>query len=145
MKRKLTIPIIFFISLLTVGATNVFADGIGCGDEFGFIAKALCGIKNDDKGNGTVGIQLNAVVSTIVGVMTVVAAIWFIFQFIIAGYQWISSGGDKNNLQQARDKITNSLIGLIIVVAAWIVIGVIGQILGISILNPGDILINLGK
>lgn len=143
MKRKLIITIIFFISLLTVGATNVFADGIGCGEEFGFIAKALCGIEKGE--DAKVGIQLNAVVSTIVGVMTVVAAIWFIFQFITAGYQWISSGGDKTNLQQARDKITNSMIGLIIVVSAWIIIGVIGKIVGLDILNPGQILINLGK
>lgn len=140
--KKINTTIITFIALFTIGVTRVFAAGIGCGIGFGPIAEALCG-KGADA--ATAGGQLNKVISTIIGVMTAVAAIWFIFQFITAGYQWISSGGDKTNLQQARDKITNSMIGLIIVVSAWIIIGVIGKIVGLDILNPGQILINLGK
>lgn len=142
--RKISIGIIAFITLYFIGIIPVWAaDGLGCGEGFGFIAQILCPIKKGD--TAVVGGQLNTLISTIIGVMTVVAAIWFIFQFITAGYQWISSGGDKNNLQQARDKITNSVIGLVIVVAAWIVIGVIGKIIGLDIINPGQILINLGK
>lgn len=151
MKRK-TIAIVtllftsFFslpVSVLAQGNT-----GLGCGDDsFGIIAKALCSLQGG-QGNANanaviVGGQFNRIISAVVGLMTVIAAIWFIFQFITAGYQWISSGGDKNNLNMARDKITNSLIGLIIVVAAWIVIGLIGTILGLDILNPGKILQNL--
>lgn len=122
--------------------------GIGCGAGFGPIAEALCNISGNGKEDASktvVGNQLNKLVSTIIGLMTAVAAIWFIFQFITAGYQWISSGGDKNNLTAARDKITNSLIGLIIVVSAWIVMGVLGRIIGLEILNPGKILLDLGK
>lgn len=138
--------IILFLSLIiiffhTAGAKQVSADGLGCGSGFGPIAEILCK-KSDTE---TTGIQLNKVMGMIVGLMTAIAAIWFIFQFIIAGYQWIQSGGDKNNLEQARNKITNSLIGLIIVVAAWIIMGIVGKILGIDILNPGKMLLDLGK
>lgn len=143
MIRKIITGSIAFTTLVFWGAASAFADGIGCGEGFGPIAQILCPIKKGD--NAVVGEQLNKVISVIIGVMTAVAAIWFIFQFIIAGYQWIQSGGDKNNLTQARDKITNSFIGLVIVVSAWIVIGVIGGVLGLSILNPGEILLNLGK
>ncbi len=141
MRNKIIISFITFITFFSYSTTVALAQGIGCGEGFGPIAKILCG----NKDNSVVGEQLNKIISTIIGVLTSVAAIWFIFQFIIAGYQWIQSGGEKSNLDQARDKITNSLIGLIIVVVAWIVMGVIGKILGLDILNPGKLLQNLGK
>lgn len=150
MKIKIIINYIIFITFITValvGTTTVSAaSGLGCGSGFGPIAEALCKISGPgEAANKEVGGQLNKTISTVIGVMTAVAALYFIFQFIIAGYQWISSGGEKNNLEEARNKITNSLIGLIIVVAAWIIIGVVGNILGLKILNPGTLLQTLGQ
>lgn len=146
--RKTINTLLILITLAILNPAYSLAQGLGCGEGFGGIAKFLCPsgtpLGKDAAANET-GIQLNKLISTIIGVMTVVAAIWFIFQFIIAGFQWIQSGGEKNNLEQARDKITNSLIGLIIVVSAWIFMGVIGRILGLKILNPGEIIINLSK
>lgn len=145
MKLKILLIIIFAAFIILHPTVSQAADGIGCSGGFGPIADALCNASKGDAANTAVGTQLNKVISTIIGVMTAAAAIWFIFQFIIAGFQWIQSGGEKNNLEQARDKITNALIGLIIVVSAWIVMGVIGKIFGLEILNPGSILQNLGK
>lgn len=145
MKKQILLTIIFIAYIMFLPTVSLAEDGIGCSSGLGPIAEALCKAGKGDPSNTAAGTQLNKVISTIIGVMTAVAAIWFIFQFIIAGYQWIQSGGEKNNIEQARDKITNSLIGLIIVVSAWIIIGVIGKILGLNILNPGEILINLGK
>lgn len=123
------------------GNSRVYAAGLGCsGDNsFGPIAQFLCGLNPSDKaGNAKqVGDKLNAVISSLIGFLTIVAGLWFLFQFIIAGYQWINSQGDKNNTQAAQDKITNSLIGLIIIVIAWVIIGTIGKILGLDLLNPG--------
>lgn len=148
--RKRILKIINFIiiiNIITIILPGViFAappgsdQGLGCGEGFGPIAELLC--KTNDK--VTVGNALNKVLSGIIGFLTIIAGLWFIFQFITAGYQWISSGGDKNEVSQARDKITWSLIGLIIIVAGWAIIGVIGKMLGLSILNPGEILQTLG-
>lgn len=147
MKNKIFTAVLV-ISLWLQSASVTMAQGLGCADGLGPFAQIFCkGGKSADKDTAAqqAGIQLNKMISTIIGVMTAVAAIWFIFQFIIAGYQWIQSGGDKNNLSEARDKITNSLIGLIIVVAAWIIIGIVGKILGLEILNPGSLLQTLGQ
>ena len=118
--------------------TTLLAQGIGCGDGLGPIARAFCGIRAGDVTK--VGTSLNSVISAILGFLTVLAALWFLIQFILAGYSWISSGGDKNAATAAWQKITNSIIGLIIVVAAWIIVAVLGELLGIQILNPGAIL-----
>lgn len=139
--------IIMFLTVVFSSASPIVAAdyGIGCGGGLGPLAGIFCTTTDKVAAKVEAGNQLNKLISTIIGVMTAVAALYFIFQFIIAGMQWISSGGEKNNLEEARNKITNSLIGLIIVVAAWIIIGVIGNIIGLDILNPGGILQNLGK
>lgn len=143
--KKIVTVILFIIYHLSFVSPVLAAPpgsdkGLGCGGGFGVIADILC--QKSDK--VTVGITLNKVVSVLIGFLTIVAALYFLFQFIIAGFQWISAGGDKNNTTAARDKITNSLIGLLIVVIAWAVIGIIGKVLGLDILNPGSILQTLG-
>lgn len=110
---------------------------IGCGGGLGPFASFLC------KGTVTtqsVGTKLNTALSGIIGFLTIIAALWFAIQIILAGIQWINAGGDKNTTQAAWQKITNAVIGLVIVVAAWVIIAIIGTLLGLSILNPGSLL-----
>lgn len=47
------------------------------------------------------------------------AGLWALFQFILAGYSMITSGGDKAALEKARSKLMWALIGLIVVAASW--------------------------
>lgn len=49
---------------------------------------------------------------------------------IYSGIQWILSGGDKEQIQQARARLTYSIIGLIIVAAAFAIVRLIITILG---------------
>ena len=74
--------------------------------------------------------------------MTIAGSIWFMFQLLFGGYEWISSAGDTKKLTTARQRIMNGFFGLVILVAAWIMIAVIGQFFGYDILvsNPGTII-----
>jgi hypothetical protein len=82
----------------------------------------------------------NNVISIIIGLLTVIAGIWFLFQVIIAGYQWLSSGGDKASIAAARDKLSHALIGLIIVIMAFAIVSIVGTIMNIDFLRPTTIL-----
>ena len=73
--------------------------------------------------------------SMTIGVLTVVAIIWFIFTLITGAISIISSGGDKQALETARKKITTGLIGIVIVIAAVFIIDLVGTIFGIEFLN----------
>jgi len=84
------------------------------------------------------------VISTIIGLITIVAGIWFLIQLLLAGFNWISSSGDKNKVQEAQHKITNSVIGLTIVVAAYALTSLLGKILGINVLDLGGAISSLG-
>lgn len=80
--------------------------------------------------------QVTKVVSSFIGMMTIIASIWFLFQLLFGGYEWISSGGDTKKLTTARQRIMNGFFGLIIVIGAWAIVAVVGQFLGYDILNP---------
>lgn len=85
----------------------------------------------------TPGDTLATIISMILGFLTIVAGLWFMTNFILGAVSWISAGGDKGKAQQARDKLTNSVIGLAIVVAAYTIAGLVGSILGLNFLNLG--------
>lgn len=84
-----------------------------------------------------VGTTLATIISNILGFLTIIAGLWFTIQFILGATAWISSGGDKGKTQQAKDKITQAVIGLAIVVAAYSIAGLVGSILGLDFLNIG--------
>ena len=115
---------------------NIGGDGLGPFGKIGEnIAKGAAG--------GRVGLEaVTGAVSSVIGVMTVAAAIWFIFQFMTGGFYWITSAGDKAKLNEARDRIQNAFIGLIVVVAGWAVLALAGQFLGYDIVinKPGDVI-----
>jgi hypothetical protein len=85
----------------------------------------------------------NKVISNVVGFLTVIGGIWFIFQFIIGAFGWLTAGGDKAKVQTAQTKITHAIIGLAIIVAAVFLIDFIGNLLGLKILSPGEFIIGL--
>lgn len=88
--------------------------------------------------------KFSGIISNIIGVMTIIAGIWFIFQFIIGGYGYMTAGGDPKKMSETTKKITSALIGLLVVVAAYAVIHLLGRLLDFEILNPQDIIETLG-
>mgnify|MGYP001599285442 CR=1 FL=1 len=106
---------------------QIGGDGTGLGPFAGAAAA----------GSGLVGIA--KIVSSIIGVMTIAAGIWFLFQITIGGFNWITSGGDKAKLESARGRLTNSFIGIVVVVAGWAILALASQFLGVdfTLSNPG--------
>ena len=84
-------------------------------------------------------------ISKAVGVMTVVAFIWFIFLLFIGAIAWLSSSGDKAKLQEAQKKITTAIVGLVIVISAIFLTKIIGAIFGIDILDLTNFITTLGQ
>lgn len=76
--------------------------------------------------------MLGTLISGLVGILLTAATIWSFIQLLLGGLAWISSGGDKTALEEARSKIINAIIGLGIVFAAWAIFLLILQFLGVS-------------
>jgi len=80
-------------------------------------------------------LTFSSFISTVVGVMTIVAFVWFVITFFTGVVSIIGSGGDKQALETAKKKISTAVIGLVITIAAIFIIEIIGQIFGINILS----------
>lgn len=83
------------------------------------------------------------VISTILAVITIFAGIWFLIQFFVAAFNWISAGSDKSALEKAQKRMTHAIIGLFLVVFAYGFTALISLVLGLNILKPGTTLENL--
>lgn len=79
--------------------------------------------------------------SSAIGLMTVIAAIFFVFLLITGAIGVMSAGGDKMALENARKRMTTGVLGFVIVIAAMFIVDLIADILGIpSILDIGNII-----
>jgi len=83
------------------------------------------------------------VLSSIVGIITVIAAIWFVFQFFIGAIQIMTSSGDKTKMQEASGRITYAVIGIVIVISAIFLVSLIGSLMGLNILGPWEFITDL--
>jgi len=79
--------------------------------------------------------DVGTLISAVVGTLLVISALLAFIFLIMGGIQWITSGGDKAGMESARNKITHAIVGLIIVGAAWAIMTLVGNFLGISITN----------
>lgn len=77
--------------------------------------------------------------SSAIGLMTIIAIIWFVFTFFIGAVGMIGAGSDKQALESSRKKIITGVTGLVVVVAAIFIIKLIGFLLGFpNILDIGS-------
>lgn len=61
-----------------------------------------------------------------------VAVLVVLVMLIIGAYEWITSGGDKEAVAKARNRIINALIGLVILAIAFALAKLAGQITGLG-------------
>ena len=80
-------------------------------------------------------ITIPAVVSAIIKLSLIIAALVAFGFLILGGIRWIMSGGDKDATAKAQGTITAALVGLVIVFAAWAIIKLIETFFGIQILT----------
>ncbi len=98
--------------------------------SIGKISGTGLGKLNEQAGTGNPGSAITGAVSSIIGFLTIVAAIWFLIQFLLGGFAWISASGDKAKLTEAQQKLTNAFIGLVVVVSGWAILALAGQFFG---------------
>lgn len=87
---------------------------------------------------GTLG-GVGLFITNIIRLLFVVAGIYALFNFLIAGFGYINAGGDSKKLEKAWSRIWQSLMGLVIMVASFALISLFGYLFfgpGYNVLNP---------
>lgn len=75
------------------------------------------------------------ILSNLITLGFIIGSIIFFVMLILGGIQWISSGGDKQGLEAARGRISNALIGIVILFSAFAVFTLLETFFGIKILT----------
>lgn len=76
--------------------------------------------------------------SSVIGIMTIIAFIWFTFRFITSAIKLMYAGGDKQQYESAREQMRYAIIGVVVVVSAIFIINLVGSFIGIpNILDVG--------
>lgn len=98
-------------------------------DTFGTISPppALSNFIGTDP-TGAAGIS--KFLTNLVALIYTLAAVVFIFMLLWGAYDWITSGGEKEKMQTAKERITQAFVGIILFAAAFAVIAILGRFTG---------------
>ena len=77
--------------------------------------------------------------NSILKIIFVIGGLWAFFNFVIAGYGFLSAGGDSKNISKAWDRIWQSFVGLLFIVGSFLLAAIAGVLLfhdATAILQP---------
>jgi hypothetical protein len=98
------------------------------------LSNSKLGIQSQNS-QGVVGTILKNVLVLFFTVGGIGATIYFIWGAV----DWILSGGDKEKVSNARKKMTQALIGLALLALSFVIIRVVGEVIGFNPLGPVQI------
>ena len=76
---------------------------------------------------------ISRLLSVVLGLAFIIGSLAFFFIFIIGGIEWITSGGDKVKVDDAKRKLTNALVGLILLFSIFAIANLIDTVFGVNI------------
>ncbi len=78
---------------------------------------------------------LESILAVLVRVFFIAGGLLFFLILLIGAIRWIASGGDKTQIESARNTIVNAVIGLIILLSLFAIAAVLEELFGFEILN----------
>ena len=76
-------------------------------------------------------------ISRIIEIVYSAAIIVVVFMLVIGAFQWITSGGEKEAVAKARNRIMYALIGLALLALSFLILQVLGGVLGFKLFQSG--------
>ena len=110
---------------------TVVAAGLASSARIVFAQNTGIAIGDTTLAQGFAG-NLGSIISGVLGFVMAIATLMVFLYLILGGIQWITSGGDKGKTEEARNKITAAVIGLIVLAAAYAVLQIMLHFLGLT-------------
>jgi hypothetical protein len=115
-KYPILLLVTSYLLLVTLPIPAYAVDSVNLADQYGFA------------NNGSLG----ALLGKIEPVAFTIAAIGVTFYFAIAAFKWITSGGDKGALDGARNMMTHSVIGILMLLMLFLVLQYLPAAIGLG-------------
>ncbi len=109
----------FLYALTSVSPSKILAAGL---------TNPVIGKLGDDATKAESGSLFTSYFVNLWRVIMSIGALMVMIYFIWGAFEWITSGGDKGKTEAARNRITNAIIGLIILVSSFTLIGFVGKL-----------------
>src|SRR3989344_9075786 len=68
--------------------------------------------------------------------ITMVGGLALLLYMALGGINWITAGGDKSKVEDAKNKLTSAAVGMAILVAVIAVAAFLSEVFGYDLLNP---------
>jgi len=79
----------------------------------------------------------NSFLTNLITTVITLAGIMLLAYFLYGAVVWTTAAGDQKKLDEAKKIMNNAIIGMVLVVLSYFIVGLIGGILGIdNILSP---------
>lgn len=76
---------------------------------------------------------LEPLFKNVVSSLVALAGVTLFVILIIGGYNFLFSGGDQKKLEKARGTITNAIIGIVVIVVAYLILAFIKEFTGVDV------------
>lgn len=86
-------------------------------------------------GSGSGTVIIGNLISALVSAFLVMGFVMALFHLMFGAMRWVTASGDKNALQNAQDRMTQAVVGLILLVATWAIMLLVSTILGFQFPN----------
>ncbi len=110
-RKTRTYILVTMLACASFSVTPVFAQGFGDTLKTGLNTAA----PNELKGVDDPTIVIGSLISTAIAVLGAVLLIYLIW----AGYTYMTAGGEAGKVQEAKDRIRNAIIGIVIVALSY--------------------------
>lgn len=86
---------------------------------------------------GGVNVGINELIAFVINAIIVIGIVLSLVFLLYGGVRWILSGGDKGKVDAARSAIVAAIVGLIIVILAYVIINAVLQVFTGTTLTSG--------
>lgn len=73
------------------------------------------------------------VLSNVINAGLALSGVVAIFLIVYSGFQYVTSGGDKEKLDNARKRLTYAILGLVFITLSFLVVTFIAQFTGLNV------------
>ncbi|MDO8503750.1 MAG: pilin [bacterium] len=123
--RKLAKTLAFFLLVFLFAATSIVAAQREFDSTKGEVDKA------GPEGVATLK-GLEVIFENVISVALALAGIVLFVMFLIGGFRFITSGGDPKAVEAAKGTLTHAVLGLIVVILAFLILQLIANITGVT-------------
>lgn len=83
------------------------------------------------------GAGFGGLIEQVLSIVVTVAALILFLMLIWGGIEWITAGGDKGKIEKARNRITQSIIGMIVLASAIAIFAALQTALNFEVFDFG--------